>query len=194
MKIQGKIRGDMVGFSLKHNPDNGARFAYVRIAYRATREQLVKLFGDVLELVAFGSLQVSEPTDAEKVAASEGEDKDAAKGSVSFGYKKITPDAVCEYHEVKILGHTQKVQPVIKSITPVKDEEKVTIEIELPILIAKDKALAGSLCAEFGELVDVELNPAQRELPLTSIQGGAQPGVVIKKGRFGNPEPVASGG
>ena len=183
MKIKGKIRGDMVGFSLKHNPENGARFAYVKLAIAVDRGKCKEIFGDDLTRIAFGSLIVS------------GGSEEEGPAGVDFGYKKLEPAAICEYHEINIVGHKQSVQPVIKSIIPVKDKEEVTVLVEFPILIKKDKALAGDLVAEFGEIVDAELDPAQRELDLDGNTNGdgAGMGVVIKTGRFGNPEPVVTG-
>jgi hypothetical protein len=181
MKISGKITGDMVGFSLKHNPENGARFAYVKLAVVVDADACRAAFGKELKRIAFGTLVVSG-----------GSEEDGPAG-VSFGYKTLTPAVICEYHELKIAGHTQSVQPVVKSIAPIKDKEEVTIVIEFPILVKKDKALAGDLVAEFGELIEVELDPAQRELDLEGNGNGASAGVVIKTGRFGNPDPVVAG-
>lgn len=167
----------MVGFSLKHNAENNVRFAYVSIAYRCDREQSARYFGPELTGIAFGGM---------KVIAADGE----TPPGVDWGFKAITPDAKCEFHEIEILGHKQSLQPVLKQIRPVKDEQKITVTLELPILI-KDKTLAGALVTEFGKIVDVEFNPAQLDLKLE--QGNAEGGVVIKKGKFGNPEPVAAG-
>jgi hypothetical protein len=173
MKITGKLVGDMTGFSLKHNPENGARFAHVKLAIDVDRELCGERFGSEFAKIAFGSLQVSHG----------GEEEGAA--GVSFGYKQMTPAVICEFHEVQILGHTQKVQPLIKTIVPVKDKEEVTVSIELPILIKKDKELSGALCAQFGELVEIEIDPSQQELDFDgdSENGGS---VVITRGRFGN--------
>lgn len=183
MKITGRIKGDMIGFSLKHNPENGARFAYVKLAVGVDHAQCKATFGDELTRIAFGSLVVSGGGEGEGAAG------------ISFGYKTLTPAAICEYHELKIAGHKQSVQPVIKSIAPVKDKEEVIVTVEFPILVKDNKELSGDLVAEFGELVEVELDPAQRELDLDGKGdgNGASAGVVIKTGRFGNPEPVVAG-
>lgn len=182
MKIQSKIRGDMVGCNLKHNPDNGARFANVKISVGVDRDRCRSIFGEALERVAFGSL-VMTGGDEETPAA------------ISFGYKQITPDFQCECHEIKILGHTQNMQPVVKAVRPVKDKAEVVVDIEFPILIGQDKQIAGAIATEFGEMVDIELNPAQRDLPLPNGNGnGKPPGITIKKGAFGNPQPVVTGG
>lgn len=180
MKITGKIRGDMIGLNLKHNADNGARFAYVKICVGCDRDRIRELFGPELERIAFSSL-VQTGGDEETPA------------TVSFGYKKIEPDTVCEYHELQIVGQRQNVQPVIKSIRPVKDKAEVTIDIEFPILIKKDKALAGALATEFGEVIGIDLEPAQRELNLVDGGKDSNPAVVIKKGAFGNPSAVPAG-
>jgi hypothetical protein len=179
MKIKGKIKGDMIGFSLKHNPDNGTRFANVRILTGCDRDSCKAVFGEELERVAFGSMRISK-----------GGEKDGPAG-VSFGYKRLEPEAICEYHEIEIVGTRQNCQPVIKSISPVKDKAEVCIAIEIPILIKKNKSLAGSLVAEFGELVTVGLNPAQRELPLDGQNGDGE-GAVIQRGAFGNPKAVTA--
>ncbi len=180
MKITGKLRGDMIGLNLKHNPDNGTRLAMVKICVGCDRDRVRELFGPELERVAFSSLLTT------------GGDEETP-ATISFGYKKIDPDIICEYHELQIVGQRQNVQPVIKAIRPVKDKAEVTIDIEFPILIKKDKTLAGALATEFGEVIGIDLEPAQRELNLVDGGKGANPGVVIKKGAFGNPEPVAAG-
>ncbi|KKL61821.1 hypothetical protein LCGC14_2191450 [marine sediment metagenome] len=180
MKIQSKIRGDMIGCNLKHNPDNGARFALVKISVGVNRDRCRSIFGEVLERVAFGSL-----------VETGGNEKTPA--AVSFGYKTITPDIQCEYHEIQILGHTQSMQPVIKAVRPVKDKAEVVVDIEFPILIKKDKAIAGAIATEFGEVIGIDLEPAQRELNLVEGGNSGNPSVVVKKGAFGNPEPVAAG-
>lgn len=175
MKIKGKIKGDMVGFSLKHNPDNGTRFAYVSIAIPCDRDRIKTLFGAELETLAFGSMVAT------------GGDEETEAG-VSFGYKKAIPSQICEFHRLDICEHTNlNVQPEVMSIAPIKDEQKVTVVIKLPILVKKDKKLAGTLATEFGELIEIELEPAQQSLPL---EGNA---VVIRRGKFGNPEPVTAG-
>lgn len=180
MKITGKIRGDMIGLNLKHNADNGARFAYVKICVSCDRDRVRDLFGPELERIAFSSL-----------IQTGGDEKTPA--DISFGYKKLEPDTVCEYHEIQIVGQRQNVQPMIKAIRPIKDKAEVMIDIEFPILIKKDKTLAGALATEFGEVIGVDLAPAQRELNL--VEGGktADPGVVIKKGAFGNPQGIPAG-
>lgn len=180
MKITGKIRGDMIGLNMKHNADNGARFAYVKICVGCDRDRVRELFGPELERIAFSSL-----------VQTGGDEKTPA--TVSFGYKKIEPDAVCEHHELQIVGQRQNVQPVIKAIRPVKDKAEVMIDIEFPILIKKDKTLAGALATEFGEVIGVDLEPAQRELNLVKGGNNGGPGVVIKKGAFGNPEAIPAG-
>ena len=173
MKIQGKLQGDMIGFSLKHNPENGVRVANVKIAVRADRDRCERLFGEALARLAFGSMSKPGP-ESEEI--------------VSFGYKKLEPSEICEFHNIKIAGKSIDAQPVIKSIVPVKDESTVTIVVETPILIGADKELAGALCAEFGEVIEMEFEPAQRELPL----GGdnAQGSVTVLKGSFGNPQTM----
>ncbi len=180
MKIKGKIRGDMIGLNLKHNADNGARFAYVKVAVGCDRDRVRELFGDELERIAFSSL-LETGGDEETPAA------------IDFGYKKIDPDIICEYHELQIVGQRQNVQPVIKAIRPVKDKAEVTIDIEFPILIKKDKTLAGALATEFGEVIGIDLEPAQRELNLVEGGNNGNPSVVVKKGAFGNTEPIAAG-
>lgn len=180
MKIKGKIRGDMIGLNMRHNADNGARFAYVKICVVCDRDRVRDLFGAELERIAFSSL----------VQAGGGEKTPAM---VSFGYKKIEPDTVCEYHELQIVGQRQNVQPVIKAIRPVKDKAEVTIDIEFPILIKKDKTLAGALATEFGEVIGIDLEPAQRELSLVDAGNNGNPSMVVKRGALGNPDPVAAG-
>jgi hypothetical protein len=169
----------MIGCNLKHNPENGARFAYVKIAVGCDRDRCRALFGEELKRVAFGSFTRT-GGDEETPAA------------ISFGYKQLTPDIQCEYHRIKILGHEQSMQPVIKTVRPVKDKAEIVVEIEFPILFKKDKALIGALATEFGELVEIEIDPAQRDLPLQNGNGNGT-SITIKKGRFGNPEPVVTG-
>ena len=181
MKIQATIRGDMIGCNLKHNPDNGARFAMVKISVGVNRDRCKSVFGDDLERVAFGSL-VETGGDEETPAA------------IDFGYKSITPDIQCEYHEIKILGYTQSMQPVVKAVRPVKDKPEVVVDIEFPILIKKDAGIAGVIATQFGEMVEVELNPAQRDLPGTNGNGADKGGITIKRGAFGNPKGVETGG
>ncbi len=181
MRIQSKIRGDMVGFSLKHNADNGTRFANVAISVGCDQTKTKKLFGEEIAALAFGSMRTVE---------SEGDEDEGA--GIQFAYKKQIPSAICEMHQISLCGHGPLMaQPEIVSITPVKGDEKVIVTIKLPILIKKDTKLAGDLATQFGELVDVDFNPVQQKLNL--VEGGASEGVAIKNGPFGNPSPVATG-
>lgn len=182
MKIRGTLKGDMIGFALKHNPENGARFASIKIAANCDQNDCKELFGEELERVAFGSLVVSRG----------GEDEGAA--GVSFGYKILQPSLICEFHEIKIAGHTEGAQPVIKSITPVKDKAEVTVAIEFPVLIGKDQAKLGAMGIQFGELVQAEFDPSQQEMDLDGDANSPGGGVVITRGAFGNPQPVITGG
>jgi hypothetical protein len=169
----------MVGLNLKHNADNGTRLACVKLAVNCNRDRIKSLFPE-LERVAFSAL-VETGGDEETPAA------------IDFGFLKTIPSVICEVHEIQIVGQRQNVQPVIKEIQPIKDKPEVRVLVEFPILIKKDKDLAGALATEFGELVDIELEPAQRELNLVDGGSSANPSVVVKSGRFGNPEPVAAG-
>ena len=50
------------------------------------------------------------------------------------------------------------------------------------------------LLADTGrEVIGIDLEPAQRELNLVDGGKSGNPGVVIKKGAFGNPAPVVAG-
>ncbi len=179
MKIQAEIRGDMVGFSLKHNPENGTRYANVSVAVSCDRDRTAELFGAELANLAFSA--VTQP-----------DDKDGA--AVSLGYKKLQPSAICEMHHVKICGHGPiSAQPEIVSLVPVKDDEKITATIKIPILIKKDSKLAGDLAIHFGEVIDVEFNPSQQSLNLVDGGSSQAQGVVTQRGPFGNPKPVETG-
>jgi len=173
MKIRGKITGDMTGCSLKFNPENGARLAYVKLQTICDKQQCLERFGEAMQRVAFSSMKVSTGSSEE--------------AGVSFGYKQITPDMICEYHNVSIANHKQNVQPVIKQITPVKGEDRVLVTLEMPFNLKKDKKIAGDLVCEFGEVVTADFEPAQQELALS------QGNVVIKKGAFGNNQAVVTG-
>lgn len=181
MKIQGTLAGDMIGFALKYNQENGTRFAYVKQAVAVTREECRALFGSEVERTAFSSMIISTGAEGEGAAG------------VRFGYKELTPAAVCEFSKVTMGGHTRSLQPVIKKITPVKDAEKVTIQVEFPILVKSDTKLIGDLAILFGETIKIEVNPAQVEMDLDGEAPNKEAGVVIKTGAFGNPEAIQTG-
>lgn len=178
MKITGKIRGDLIGVALKYDEKSGIRLATAKIAASGDREQIADHFGARLAEVAFASMRVTHPG---------GE----AEPGVSFGYSQLKPDLVCEYHEIEIVGKTIDCQPVIKTIAPVKGEESVVVTLEIPINIAKSKTLAGALAVAFGEVIDIECTPKQKDLfPAGTENRG--PEIVVTKGAFGNPKPVAA--
>ena len=175
MRINGKVKGDMTGHAIKYNDSNGTRLVVIKIALVCDQDRTEALFGKEFSSAAFGSLVLF------------GGDEETP-ATIHFGYRSLSPAAICEVHEVKILGAVQNIQPTIKRVIPVKDRAEVIVEIEMPILIGDNKELAGSLGVSFGEVIDVEFDPAQIELDLGG--NGKTPGMTIKKGAFGNPDPV----
>lgn len=174
MRIDAKFQGDLTGIKLSHNDDTNVRLCTVTVIVGIDEKQAKEKFGHEFWRVAFGSMD--QRGEGEAIIT-------------SFGYKKLTPALVCDPHVLNICSHgTLKVQPAITAIRPVKDKAEVTVEMRLPILLGESKDLAGALAINFGEVIDFELKATQMPLPLGEAPGG----VVIKKGPFGNPQPVLS--
>ena len=162
MKIDAKLRGDLVAIPFNYNEDTNHRSFSPTIRVGCTAAEAVKKFGQAFERIAFGTLK---------------------KDSNVFGYKSMTPALVCEIHKLTICGSDGgAVQPEIKKITPIEGKCEVTVDIRLPISIKGRKALAGAVAMEFGSVIEVELEASQMDLELPTAKA---------KGGFGNPKLVS---
>ena len=85
-------------------------------------------------------------------------------------------------HKAKILSQPEiTVQPVVKTVTPVKGEARVLVVLELPIVLI-DASMASALAMNVGEVVSIAIDGAQQELLLA---------VTKKNSEFGNQKPLA---
>jgi hypothetical protein len=162
----------MRGLALHYHEDTNTRTMTVALAVKVKEDEAKKILGEEFHATAFGPM-----TDID--------------GEPIFRYKTLAPSLTCEIHRATIAGVGPVVcQPEVKSITPVRGEAAVIVDIRLPIKLEQPK-LAGELAAKFGEVVDVSLQASQQQLPL----GGAVVGIIKKRtGPWGNAKPVAVGG
>ena len=178
MRIDANVKADLDAIKVKFYAERNVRIGTATIALKVDGPESRRLFGDEFTRVAFTGLAYSE-------SANEEESPDG----VEWNVKKLVPAFTAEIHKLHLAGHGPwSIQPVLKSITPVKDEAKVVVTIDLPMLL-DNKTMAGELVMLCGEVVDVKLESSQMELP---IDGTVKPaGVVMTSdGPHGNLQPT----
>lgn len=175
MKIQKKLRADLVGMKTSPNKDTAGKTTTAVLRIEVKADEAAKMLGDTFNKLAFGPM-ITQP----------GEDP-------VFPYSSIKPDLVVEKHMVTLIDHGPiPVSPILTSIHPVKGKEAVHITLELPMAIEK-KTFAADIWAEIGEVVDVEFEPSQMMLPLGEGEAEAPEARGVKRnkaGPFGNGQQV----
>lgn len=175
MKIDTKLKGELVAIPFNYNDDTAHRSFSPTIRVSCTARAAKKKFGEAFERIAFGTLK---------------------KDSDDFGYKSMTPAIVCEMHKLVICGaDAGAVQPEITKIRPVDGKCEVEIDIRLPINMKGRKSLAGAVAMEFGAVIEVELQHSQLDLPTAKRKGAfGNPLQVVTDsgGTEASPSPAAS--
>jgi hypothetical protein len=169
MRIKGKVAGDLLFLGSKRYGETNTRMAKATLAVKVQEKEAAKKFGADFHRVAFGAMQVKE-------------DK-----TVSFPCGVMTkPNLTMEMHEAKLFDHTFRVALEIPKITPCDDERAVVVSLVMPIEVTElKKEFFGELTCASGDVVEVEFNPVQMEIP------GTDSGMTVKRkdGKFGNPTP-----
>lgn len=175
MEINGKIKADFAGLSIKHYASTGVRMAEVMLHWRVPYKDAEKVLGENLAILAFGSMQ--------------GENEGAG-----FDYLEIKPSVKCAKHTVRLkLGDDYTSEPLgvipeIRKIKPVEDVTAVVVHLALPFE-ATSKTFLGELACTIGDVIEAKLAPQQMELPGIAVN---PPAVTKKAGPHGNVVPMAA--
>lgn len=155
MQIRANFKADITEIKATPNKDTRGIVAGVKIATTVTSEESKGILGELFHRVAFGAMSIDETEDGGR--------------QYSFGYKDLNPNIVCEFHQVKLLGRTIAAAPALqKVVASTKGKPEVKVVILIPVSI-ESEAFAGLLMMHSGKMVDVEMNPAQQELPNTNV-------------------------
>lgn len=158
MKIEGKFPADVVQKVIKFNKSNNGKSAFVDFDIGVKQDD-AKKFGEDFATLAFATMRTIEA----EAADLDGVDK------IGFLVDSIKPgkNVVYEHHEVKIDKFKIKAQPEVLSIKPVDGEPKVNVRVRLEVDTTNTGLLA-LLEESVGQVVKLQFNPAQGELPLTA--------------------------
>ena len=167
MKIKGTIAGDLEIASIKKYGESGTRMANIRLVVKVKEDEAKDKYGADFHRICFGAMTIRD-------------------GLSAFPFTSMKPDVRLEVHEMEILTHKSRVSPEITSITPVKDEPAVTMNLIIPLPCDdRQKKMIGDLAVNAGELVNATFEEVQMALPLAE-----EPSIRKKDGKFGNPKPI----
>lgn len=153
MNITGAVVGDISIKSVQYYPKENTRVAVVALHVRWDRKLANDILGDLGEQAIFAPWFTDE---------ADGEDKSL--------YKTMTPNVVFENHLVEILSWKGTVSPKLGSVKPVKDEQKVEFDIELPLPVAGGmRDFYSDLVMNVGTSQQVFFQLSQPSLPITSV-------------------------
>lgn len=174
MQIKGSIKGDVSIKRVKYYPSENSRIAVVVLSARFTPESANAALGEVGEKALFAAW-FKDPNDDEKAL-----------------FKSITPDVVFEDHIIELMDWKGHVTPELGTVKPVKGENKVDVDIELPLpAVESMRAFYGKLCTTVGAVEKVKFKLASPSLPNMGSDG---PKVVNKPGPHGSKVSKTVGG
>ena len=159
MRIQGKLKAEIVKLVNVWNQANDGKTAQVDIDVTVTQPDCERVFGDALARLAFATMTIIKAQD------DDGQDEIAhLADTLKPGRKLVAAKHVIIFGDVETIA-----QPKVMRVTPVQGEERVTIRIRVPV-DAGAKKLRNLLWDSVGQTVDVSLNPQQQSLPLKSVE------------------------
>lgn len=171
MQIRGTVAGDFQFHGAKKYGETGTRMARLTLQVKVKEDEAKNKFGADFYRVAFGAMQSKE-------------------GFASFPYGVLQkPNLMLEVHDVEIFGTKVRVSAEIPKITAVEDEPAVVMSLVLPVEVNElRKQWFGELTCNSGDVINVEFDPVQMELPGVDEDKGMR--VKRKDGRWGNPTPM----
>jgi hypothetical protein len=179
VRIDAKFKADIEpAVKLRFYEETKLRMLTVTIAFPMDREQFVKRFGQEITDIIYAAFIRSPQLKIEV------EGEPAEEGEWRVG--KFEPQYNFSMHTVRLGGAGPfGVQPEFKGVYPQKGGSKVSVKIDLPLMIENATQL-GALGMLAGEVVDVEfVSDKQAQVP-----GTAPPAIRKQPGRHGNLEPV----
>ena len=190
-----KVRVDVCKVDLNADRESKTKFANVDIVKHMPKEMAEAFFGKPFADGLFRAPSADEQTEDDAPLLWKGNQQPTEV--LSSHRVTLTPGEQGGDDEVRA-----KCQPVIRKISPVKDEPKVEVIVRLPIEY-RDRNASGKLGMLIGETIDVRFEPVQISLVKTGAsevegeeadssedtQGEMK---IVRRGPHGR--PVLSGG